>query len=241
MSAPAIATSSVAAAAYDPSVQGKETLQLYSFGTPNGHKLTIFLEEAGLPYDLHSINIGKNVQFEEWYIKTVNPNSKIPALIDKQGPHGKPHRVFESGAILLYLARKYKKFLPEDPALESEAIQWLFWQMGGFGPMLGQMGHFWKYAPEDIPYAKKRYLNEAKRLFRVLNNQLEGKTYVVGDEVTIADFAIYPWARGVMVFYPPAVSDELGLHSGAFPNVTRYLKTMAERPGVQRGLERKYV
>lgn len=211
--------------------EGSQDLQLYSLGTPNGHKITIFLEEAGIPYDAHTIDIRKNTQFEDWYVKEVNPNSKIPALVDKKGPSGKPHRVFESVAILFYLGKKYRKFIPKDPELQSECLQWLVWQAAGFGPMLGQMGHFHKYAPEDVPYGKKRYLTEAKRLFGVLEKQLEGKKYVVGDELTIADFAIFPWARGVRVFYN--LFDQMG----DIPNVRRWMEDLEARPAVQRGLK----
>jgi len=209
--------------------EGDKEIQLYSLGTPNGHKLSIFLEEAGIPYDAHTVDIRKNVQFEEWF-KDVNPNSKIPAIVDKKGPNGKPLAVFESGAILLYLARKYGKFLPKDPAKESQAIQWLFWQMAGFGPMLGQMGHFFKYAPEDVPYAKKRYETESKRLFAVLEKQLQDKEFVVGDELTIADFAIFPWARGVEKFYGK-FND-----MGDLPNVKRWMAALEARPAVAKGL-----
>jgi len=164
----------------DTRPEGSAPLQLYSLATPNGQKVTIALEEMGLPYDAHTIDIMKGVQFKEWFIKEVNSNSKIPALIDKEAPGG-PLSIFESGSILLYLAKKSGKFLPQDPRKEAQTISWLMWQMGGLGPMTGQMGHFVKYAKVDVPYAKERYTNEAKRLWGVLEKQLEGKEYVIGD------------------------------------------------------------
>jgi GST-like protein len=210
--------------------EGDKEIQLYSLGTPNGIKVAWFLEEAQIPYDAHTVDIRKNVQFEPWFT-AINPNSKIPAIIDKKGPHGQPYPVFESGAILLYLAKKYGKFLPCDSALEWEVVQWLFWQMAGFGPMLGQMGHFFRYAPEEVPYARKRYETEAKRLFAVLEKRLEGRDYIVGNELTIADFAIYPWAYCVEKFY-----GKLG-EMGDIPNVKRYMAAMFARPALQRSLQ----
>jgi len=207
--------------------EGDKDIQLYSLATPNGIKIAWFLEEAGVEYDAHTVDIRKKTQFEEWF-KDVNPNSKIPAIVDKKGPHGRPFALFESGAILLYLAKKYGKFLPADPEKESQTVQWLMWQMAGFGPMLGQMGHFFKYAPEQVPYAKERYETEAKRLFAVLEKQLQGKQYVVGDELTIADFAIYPWAYCVDKFYNKLQD------MGDIPNVRRYMETMDARPALQR-------
>jgi len=207
--------------------EGNADIQLYSLATPNGQKIAWFLEEAGIPYDAHTVDIRKNVQFEHWF-KDVNPNSKIPAIVDKKGPNGKPFALFESGAILLYLARKYDKFLPKDKAKEWEATQWLFWQMAGFGPMLGQMGHFFKYAPEDVPYAKKRYETEAKRLCGVLNKQLEGKKYVVGDELTVADFAIFPWALALRE--GGKIND-----MGDIPHVLRWVSELEQRPAFQKG------
>jgi len=210
--------------------EGDKEIQLYSLATPNGIKLAWFLEEAQVPYDAHTVDIRKGVQFEPWF-KEINPNSKIPAIIDKKGPNGQPYPMLESGSILLYLAKKYKKFLPHDPVQEWEAVQWLFWQMAGFGPMLGQMGHFFKYAPEEVPYARKRYETEAKRLFAVLEQRLEGRDYVVGNELSIADFAIYPWAFCVDHFYHKLAD------MGDIPNVKRYMAAMAARPALQRALK----
>jgi len=207
--------------------EGSADLQLYSLATPNGQKITIFLEEAGIPYDAHTIDIRKDTQFEDWF-KAINPNSKIPALIDKKGPGGKEIAIFESAAILLYLARKYRKFLPEDPVKALEAEQWLIWQVAGFGPMLGQMNHFFKYAPVDVPYAKERYFKEAARLFGVLEKQLQGKDFVVG-ELSIADFAIWPWANAA---FKSGKLAELG----NFPNVLRYIEAIAKRPAVVKGI-----
>lgn len=162
--------------------QNPDILQLYSFPTPNSIKVSAFLEESGLPYEAHTISIMRDDQLKPEFI-ALNPNNKIPAIIDPNGPNGEAHAVFETGAILLYLAEKTGKFLPADPALKSEAIQWLMWQMGGFGPMLGQFGHFYKFAADNTSdaYAKDRYTGEAKRLLRVLNARLEGRNWIVGD------------------------------------------------------------
>jgi len=170
-------------------------------------------------------NIRKNDQFTDWF-KAINPNSKIPALVDKETGM----KVFESGAILLYLGEKTGKFLPKDLKKKYEVIEWVMWQMGGLGPMLGQMGHFFKYAPEDVPYAKKRYETESKRLFAVVEKQLEGKDYICG-EYSIADMAIFPWLRGVDKFYGKLTD------MGDVPNVTKYIQRMEDRPAVQRGLK----
>jgi len=204
-------------------------IQFYSVATPNGQKIGIALEEMGLEYESHLVDIRKNQQFSPEFL-AINPNNKIPAIVDLQGPEQKPLNLFESGAILIYLAEKSGKFLPKSPEKHYLTIQWLMWQMAGFGPMLGQMGHFWKYCKEDIPYAKERYLTEGKRLFKVLNQQLEGKEYVIGDEYTIADMAIYPWVICVEKFY--GLKDKFS----DFPNISRWIKTISERPAVQKGM-----
>ena len=169
-------------------------IQLYSLATPNGQKVSIALEEMGLEYDAHTADILKNEQFTDSFVK-LNPNSKIPVIVDPNGPDGKEITVFESGAILLYLAEKTGKFLATDPALRVETLQWLFFQMGGVGPMFGQFGHFYKYAKDkcDHPYPKERYTNEAKRLLKVLDTRLEGRKFLVGEEYSIADMATFPW------------------------------------------------
>ena len=169
-------------------------IQLYSLATPNGQKVSIALEEMGLEYDAHTVDILKNEQFTDSFVK-LNPNSKIPVIVDPNGPDGKEITVFESGAILLYLAEKTGKFLATDPALRVETLQWLFFQMGGVGPMFGQFGHFYKYAKDkcDHPYPKERYTNEAKRLLKVLDTRLEGRKFLVGEEYSIADMATFPW------------------------------------------------
>eukprot|EP00124_Ichthyophonus_hoferi_P003073 Ihof_evm8s244 gene=Ihof_evmTU8s244 len=194
-------------------------IQLYSLATPNGQKVGIFLEESGLKYDAHTINILKNEQFQDWFLE-ISPNNKIPAITDPSGPDGKPINVFETGSILLYLGEKTGKFIGNTPRQKIEIVTWLMWQMGGFGPMLGQMGHFSKYAKEDVPYAKERYLAEAQRLHRVLDKQLAGKTYVTGDEYTIADMAIYPWFICVDKFYGMKAA------VGEFPNIERWAATV---------------
>ena len=169
-------------------------IQLYSLATPNGQKVSIALEEMGLEYDAHTVDILKNEQFTDSFVK-LNPNSKIPVIVDPNGPDGKEITVFESGAILLYLAEKTGKFLATDPALRVETLQWLFFQMGGVGPMFGQFGHFYKYAKDkcDHPYPKERYTNEAKRLLKVLDTRLEGRKFLVGEEYSIADMATFQW------------------------------------------------
>jgi len=213
--------------------EGDKEIQLYSLATPNGQKIAIFLEEAEIPYDAHKISIKDNVQFEEWF-KGINPNSKIPVIVDRRGPDnsGQPFAVFESAAILNYLAKKYGKFLPSDPRKESLVQQWLAWQISGLGPMLGQLGHFTRFAPVDVPYAKERYLNESRRLLHVLEKALEGKPYIIGDEYTIADMAIFPWLNTLAV---QGRLDEV--FGGAPVNIKRYIETLSSRPALQRGLK----
>ncbi|MCU1721294.1 MULTISPECIES: glutathione binding-like protein [unclassified Pseudomonas] len=167
-------------------------IDLYYWTTPNGHKISLFLEETGLPYRIHPINIGKGEQFAADFLK-IAPNNRIPAIVDNDTADGQPLSLFESGAILLYLAEKTGQFIPQDLRGRQEALQWLFWQMGGLGPMAGQNHHFNRFAPEKIPYAIKRYVDETARLYGVLNKRLEDRPFVAGEAYSIADMAIYPW------------------------------------------------
>eukprot|EP01111_Echinosteliopsis_oligospora_P013502 TRINITY_DN484_c0_g1_i1.p1 TRINITY_DN484_c0_g1~~TRINITY_DN484_c0_g1_i1.p1 ORF type:complete len:255 (-),score=43.71 TRINITY_DN484_c0_g1_i1:54-704(-) len=208
----------------------EKKIQLYSLATPNGQKVSIALEELGLPYDAHTIDIRKGDQFTPEFV-AVNPNSKIPAITDPNGPNGQSLNVFESGAILLYLAEKTGKLIPTDPIKRSQCIQWLFFQMGGVGPMFGQFGHFHKYAPEKIPYAIERYTKEARRLLGVLNKQLEGKQYLIGDEYTIADIATFPWVRCLDTGYKGW--EVIGV--AEFTNVTAWLERCSAKPASQKG------
>ncbi|MCJ9428630.1 glutathione S-transferase N-terminal domain-containing protein [Kordiimonas marina] len=206
-------------------------IQLYSLGTPNGHKVHIALEEMGLAYEAHKIDIGAGDQFTPEFL-AINPNNKIPAITDPDGPDGKPMNLFESGAILLYLAEKTGKLLPADPRKKWEAIQWLFFQMGGVGPMFGQLGHFFKYARDkcDHPYPVERYTNEAKRLLGVLEKRLEGRDYIV-DEYSIADIAIFPWVNCLEEFY--GVVEQVDLYS--FGNVEAWRARCNARPATIKG------
>lgn len=200
-------------------------IDLYYWGTPNGHKITIALEEMGLEYQLFPINISEDDQFQPDFLK-ISPNNKIPAIVDQNGPQGEPISVFESGAILQYLDRKTGLFYPSDEQQRVEVEQWLMWQMGGLGPMLGQNHHFNRFAKEKIPYAIDRYVNESKRLYGVLEKQLIGQDYVAG-EYSIADMAIFPWLRRYE-WQDIALDD--------FPNVQAYMQRMNDRPAVQRAL-----
>ena len=203
-------------------------IDLYTFNTPNGRKISIMLEELGVPYRAHMVNILKGDQFKPAFL-AISPNNKIPALVDQDGPDGAPLSVFETGAILIYLAEKYGQFLPSDPAGRFQTLQWVFWQVGGVGPMFGQAGHFLRFAPEDVPYAKERYLSETKRLLGVLNTQLSGgHDYIIGDTYTIADIAAAPWIDGLH-FYG------LGDLLDAYPPVKAWLARVRARPAVQRG------
>jgi GST-like protein len=201
-------------------------IDLYSWPTPNGHKIHIMLEEIGLPYKVHGIDIGAGAQFEPAFLK-ISPNNRIPAIVDNDGPGGKPISVFESGAILIYLAEKTGKFMPKDPRARYAVLEWLMFQMGGIGPMFGQANHFRAYAPEKIPYAIDRYTNEAKRLYGVLDRRLADHDYVAGD-YSIADIAIFPWMR---------YGDRRGVNVDEFPNVKRWFEAINARPAVQRGVE----
>ena len=200
-------------------------IDLYFWPTPNGFKVTIYLEELDIPYTVHPINIGQGDQFKPEFL-AFSPNNRMPAIIDPEGPDGEPISVFESGAILQYLGRKFGAFYPSDERGRVKVEEWLMWQMGGFGPMLGQNHHFNQYAPEDVPYAKKRYTDETHRLYGVLNRQLEGRDYIIG-EYSIADMACVGWAKGW---------ENQKMDMSEFPNVDRWLKTMMARPAVERGL-----
>jgi GST-like protein len=211
-----------------------DRLQLYSFPTPNGVKVSIALEEIGLPYEAHMINILKNETWTADFL-SINPNGKIPAILDPNGPGGKPLALFESGAILLYLAEKTGKLIPADPALRYETIQWVFFQMGGIGPMFGQLGFFYKFAGKDIADKRplERYRDESRRLLGVLDTRLEGRKWVMGDEFTIADISMLGWVRTLKVFYE--AGELLGMDN--LRNAMRWLDEGLARPAVQRGLE----
>lgn len=199
-------------------------IELYYWPTPNGWKISIMLEECGLPYNVHMINIGKGDQFKPEFLK-ISPNNKMPAIVDPDGPDGKPISIFESGAILQYLGRKTGKFYPKDERARVTVDEWLFWQMAGFGPMLGQTHHFRIYAPEQVPYAINRFTNEANRLYGVLNKQLESNKFIAGD-YSIADMAAVGWAK---------LWERQGQNITDFPHVKRWLDEMLARPAVQRG------
>lgn len=200
-------------------------IDLYTWGTPNGRKVSIMLEEVGLPYRVHPIDIGKGDQFEPEFV-AINPNSKIPAIVDADGPDGTPIQVFESGAILVYLAEKTGRFLPADPRGRTQVLQWLMFQMGGVGPMFGQAHHFRRFAPERIPYAIARYTNEASRLYGVLDRRLGEAEYLAG-AYSIADMATFPWV---------ARWEWQGIELSDFANVKRWHDAIAARPAVQRGM-----
>lgn len=209
-------------------------LKLYSLATPNGQKVSIALEEMGLPYEAIKIDIMKGEQFKPEYI-AINPNSKIPSLVDPEGDNGKPLHIMESGAILMYLAEKTGQFLPTTVAGRSKALQWLFFQVGGPGPMFGQFGHFFKYAKDkcDHPYPVERYTTETKRLLKVIDTQLEKETYIAGPELTIADMALAPWVKGLSRFYK---GDEvLGLKD--LKNIERWEELLWSRKGFIKGAE----
>ncbi len=205
-------------------------IDLYYAATPNGRKITIMLEELGLPYAIYPINIGRGEQFTPEFL-AISPNNKIPAIVDPEGPEGKPVSIFESGAILKYLAEKFGKFYGTTALERIKIDEWLFWQVGGFGPMLGQNNHFSRYAPEKIPYAIKRYMDESHRLYRVLDSQLakqhaEGKDFVAGD-YSIADIAIFDWSRS---------SDNHGIDIAEFPAFAAWRQRITDRPAVARAL-----
>ncbi|MDF2370552.1 MAG: glutathione binding-like protein [Rhizobiaceae bacterium] len=207
-------------------------IQLYSFPTPNGVKVAIALEEIGLPYEAHLANIMKDDQKTAEFL-SLNPNGKIPALIDPDGFDGKPVGIFESGAILQYLADKTGKLIPADPARRLECHQWLFFQMAGVGPMFGQYGHFYKFMADKIsdPYPTERYQNETKRLLAVLDQRLDGRQWIMGDDYTIADIATFPWVGTVRDFYE--AGEAVGL--GDYTNVTAWLERCMARPASLKG------
>ena len=213
--------------------QHPERLQLYSLPTPNGVKVSIFLEETGLAYEPHLVNFATNDQLTPEFI-SLNPNNKIPAILDPNGPGGQPLALFESGAILIYLAEKTGQLLPADPAARYETIQWLMFQMGGIGPMFGQLGFFHKFAGKDYEdkRPRDRYVAESKRLLGVLEQRLAGRAWVMGDDYGIADIATFPWVGNLIGFY--GVGDLVGIQD--FPNVARVLAAFQARPAVVRGL-----
>lgn len=210
-----------------------ERLQLYSLATPNGAKVSIALEEMQLPYEAHLVSFATNDQFSPEFL-SLAPNNKIPAILDPNGPSGQPLVLFESGAILIYLAEKTGQFLPQDPAARYETLQWLMWQMGGVGPMFGQLGFFHKFAGKDYEdkRPRERYVAESRRLLGVLEQRLTGRDWVMGSHYTIADMAIFPWVRNLVEFY--GAGELVGW--GDFPQVQRVLAAFVARPAVQRGL-----
>ncbi|OLS61402.1 glutathione binding-like protein [Pseudomonas putida] len=199
-------------------------IDLYYWTTPNGHKISLFLEETGLPYRIHPINIGKGEQFAADFLK-IAPNNRIPAIVDNDTADGQPLSLFESGAILLYLAEKTGQFIPQDLRGRQEVLQWLFWQMGGLGPMAGQNHHFNRFAPEKIPYAIKRYVDETARLYGVLNKRLGDRPFVAGEAYSIADMAIYPWI--VSHKWQEQNLDD-------FPHLKAWFERIQARPATQR-------
>ncbi|CAB3930082.1 glutathione S-transferase N-terminal domain-containing protein [Achromobacter insolitus] len=210
-----------------------DRIQLYSLPTPNGVKVSILLEETGLPYEVHRVSFDAKDQFSPEFL-SLSPNNKIPAILDPNGPEGKPLGLFESGAILIYLASKAGKFLPADTAGRYETLQWVMFQMGGIGPMFGQLGFFHKFAGKDYEdkRPRDRYAEESKRLLNVLDQRLEGRDWVMGDEYTIADIAILPWVRNLVGFYD--AGELVGF--SRFKNVARVLEAFVARPAVARGL-----
>ena len=202
-------------------------IDVHSWATPNGHKVHIMLEECGLAYRVHAVDIGAGAQFEPDFLK-ISPNNKIPAIVDSDGPDGEPISLFESGAILLYLAGKTGRFLPADTRGRYQVLEWLMFQMGGVGPMLGQAHHFRLYAPQKIPYAIERYTNEAKRLYGVMNRQLAKNKYIAGPEYSIADIAIFPWLRSWK---------NQGIAWNDHPHLKGWFDEIAARPAVKRGIE----
>ena len=213
--------------------QHPEHIQLYSLPTPNGVKVSIMLEETGLAYEPHLVSFETNDQMSPAFL-SLNPNNKIPAIIDPKGPGGQPLALFESGAILLYLAEKTGKFIPQDAAGRYETLQWLMFQMGGIGPMFGQLGFFHKFAGKayEDKRPRDRYVAESKRLLGVLEQRLQGRSWIMGDEYTIADIAIFPWVRNLVGFYEAGELVEFG----GFPNVKRVLEAFVARPAVAKGL-----
>jgi GST-like protein len=200
-------------------------IEVWSWPTPNGHKVHIMLEEIGLPYEVMPVNIGAGEQFRPEFL-SITPNHRIPAIVDPDGPGGRLE-LFESGAILIYLAEKSGQLIPSDPARRLVCLQWLMFQMGGIGPMFGQYNHFATYAPEKLPYAIERYANEVRRLHRVLDKRLQQAAYLAGPDYSIADIATFPWIRG---------ADRRGIELADYPAVQRWHNEIAARPAVQRGV-----
>ena len=201
-------------------------IEVYSWATPNGHKVHIMLEECGLPYRVNPIDIGAGDQFAPDFL-AISPNNKIPAIVDPDGPDGRPISLFESGAILLYLASKTARFLPESTRARYEVLQWLLFQVGSVGPMLGQAHHFRIYAPQKIDYAYDRYTNEARRLYTVMNKRLANSRYIAGPEYSIADIAIFPWLRSWK---------NQGITWADYPHLKGWFDEIGARPAVQRGV-----
>ena len=203
-------------------------IELHYWPTPNGHKITLFLEEAGLPYEIKPVNIGKGDQFKPDFL-AISPNNRMPAIVDTApADGGAPLSVFESGAILQYLADKTGRFLPADTRERFKVLQWLFWQVGGLGPMLGQNHHFSRYAPEKIPYAIDRYVNETRRLYGVLDKQLDGRAFLAGKDYTIADMACYPWI---------VPHEAQGMSLDDFPHVKAWFQAIHDRPATKKAYE----
>ncbi|WP_130620804.1 glutathione binding-like protein [Dyella amyloliquefaciens] len=200
-------------------------IELHYWPTPNGHKITLFLEESGLPYTISPVNIGKGEQFQPSFL-AISPNNRMPAIVDTApADGGDPISVFESGAILQYLAEKSGRFLPADVREKNTVLEWLYWQVGGLGPMLGQNHHFNRYAPEKIPYAIDRYINETRRLYGVLNKRLEGRAFIAGSDYSIADMAAYPWIVGY---------ENQGMRLEDFPQLKTWFEAIRARPATQR-------
>jgi len=202
-------------------------IDLYTWPTPNGHKVHIMLEETGLAYNVIPIDIGAGDQFKPDFLK-ISPNNKMPAMVDPEGPEGRPFSLFESGAILIYLAKKTGKFFSEEPEERYTTLQWLMFQMGGIGPLLGQAHHFRMYAPEKIEYAINRYTNEANRLYGVLDRRLAESAFLAGKDYSIADIATFPWLRS---------HENQGVDLGDYPHVKAWFDKIAARPAVQRGVQ----
>jgi GST-like protein len=204
-----------------------QLIDLYTWPTPNGHKIHIMLEECKLPYRVHAVNIGTGEQFKPEFLR-ISPNNKIPALVDSEGPDGKPISLFESGAILVYLAAKTGRFMPKSDRAKYEVLQWLMFQMGGVGPMLGQAHHFRIYAPEKIAYGIERYTNEAKRLYGVMDKRLQDHAWIAGNSYSIADMAIFPWLRSWQ---------NQGIDWADYPQLKAWFDRIAARPAVQRAVQ----
>ncbi|MFQ5766137.1 MAG: glutathione binding-like protein [Rhodospirillales bacterium] len=206
---------------------GEPMIDLYTWGTPNGRKVSVMLEELGLDYNVHEVDISKGQQHEPQFLE-ISPNNRIPGIVDSEGPGGEAIKMFETGAILIYLAEKTKSELyPTDPRKRAVTLQWLMWQMGGVGPMFGQAHHFMFNPAEDVPYAKERYHNETKRLYKVMNTRLGEAKHLGGDDYTIADIATYPWVQRY---------NRHQVDLAEFPNVKRWYDEISKRPTVKKGM-----